>query len=212
MMFRRVDTASVRNPDDEGARKSSSRPVSNPADMIDDLIDAGIQKAFKLNLRNRTNPVNRHAERHRHDPQLRQRRVHHPAFAEFLLQTVGNTKDAAFFSHVFTEDHDPVIPFQFLPKREIDRFNHIELGHAYPPSERIHLPSDGSTLDYNVDFKYSSCSLKGGVISAKTYSKISFGSGAGIASASLTAWSTSFWASSVIRASASSDQRPLAFK
>src|SRR5512137_801693 len=111
MMLRRMDATSIRYPNDKGARKPSPRPVSNSAEVIVDLIEAGIEETFKLNLCYRTNPVDRHAKGYRHDPQLRQWRIHHTVHPEFLLQPIGDTKDAAFFSYVFAKDHHPAVPF-----------------------------------------------------------------------------------------------------
>jgi hypothetical protein len=99
--------------------------------VIVDLIEAGIEETLELYLCDRTNSIDRHAEGHRHDPQLRQGCIHYAVSPEFLLQTVGDTKDAAFFSDVFAKDHNPAVPLQLLSKSQIDCFNHIELRHCY---------------------------------------------------------------------------------
>jgi hypothetical protein len=84
--------------------------------VIVDLIETGIEETFKLDLCNRTNSIDRHAEGRGHNPQLRQWRIDHPVLSEFLLQAVCDAKDTSFSSHILAQDNNPVVSFHLFSK------------------------------------------------------------------------------------------------
>src|SRR3990172_3551496 len=116
MMLGSMYTASIRSSDHKRTGKSPSRSRSNTAEVIVDLIQAGIEKPFKLNLGDGTETVHRHTKGCRHNPQFCQRSVHHSIRAKFFLESVCDSEDHSFLPHILPQNNNPVISFHLLPK------------------------------------------------------------------------------------------------
>src|SRR5262245_36721252 len=71
-----------------------------------DLVVRRVNKAVELDLAYRAVPANGESNGGPDDAGLGERSVHHPLLAEVLLQTVGNSEDAAQLSDVLTHDEN----------------------------------------------------------------------------------------------------------
>src|SRR5688572_12550724 len=99
-----ANTAADRSADHHRRRILSSRPVAIFGELADDLIERGKNEVGELNLRDRTQAIERHTDRGADDSALGERRVDRAIRAELFVESFGCAKDAAEFTNVFTEN------------------------------------------------------------------------------------------------------------
>src|SRR5712692_10317837 len=98
--------------DANGDRQRDPGTISVLGDVADDLLERRVNKAVELDLRNGPEAAQCQAHRDADDGRLGQWRVEDALFAEGLLQSVGDPKDAAERAHVLAKDEDVVVAGQ----------------------------------------------------------------------------------------------------
>src|SRR5271157_1668133 len=99
-------------------------PVTVLCQLIYDLVIGGKNKISELNLRNRNQPVQSHADCCADDSIFAKRRINHPLFAEFCLKTRCNPKYTTYFADVFAQHDDPRIALHRQSQGVVDSLNH----------------------------------------------------------------------------------------
>ena len=97
------------------------------------LVEGRIDEAHELDLRNRSQAIEGHADGGPDNARFGKGRIHDPLRAEDLQQPVGYTENAAVLSNVFTEQHDPVVPLHLFPQGQVDGLYHITRRHRPSP-------------------------------------------------------------------------------
>ena len=124
-----VDAAAHRHADGQRDGEAAASPGSHSRGVGADLVVRGPEEAVELDLRDRSKPGHREADRGSDDAALGERRVDHAVFAEALLQAFGHAEDAAVDADVFAEEKDPVVLLHLLDEGEVDRLYECEVGH-----------------------------------------------------------------------------------
>ena len=107
----------------------------DPADLGDDLVEAGVDEVGELHLGDRAQAVDRGAHRGAGDHALGQRRVEHALVAVLRPQPLGGAEDAALLADVLAQDHDALVALHLLVHGGADRLEDVQLGHQWlPPS------------------------------------------------------------------------------
>ena len=78
-----------------GREKVTAGAVPNSCELADDLVKARINVVSELNLGNRPQAVQAHADRCADNAAFGDRRINHPVFAVLALQSIRATEDAA---------------------------------------------------------------------------------------------------------------------
>src|SRR5262245_36248283 len=114
MMLGRTDPASVRDPDHQWRGEPMPRPVPDPADVADHLIEAWIGEAHELHLEHGPQTSDGHTEADAGDAGLRNRRIDHTLTAELVAQAIRDPEDATSHSDVLAHEDDVVELLQRL--------------------------------------------------------------------------------------------------
>src|SRR5687767_10829668 len=89
-----ANAAATRHAHDHGRGELASASITNARELADDLVVRGIDVVRELDLRNRPQPVHRHADRRRDDAAFGDRRIEHAMLAELLLQAIRDPEDS----------------------------------------------------------------------------------------------------------------------
>ena len=88
--------------------------------LRDDLVHRRIDEALELNLADRFESAERHADRLPDDGGLGQDRVANPTFAEAFLQALRHPEHAAETADVLTDEHDRLVAVHQFMQRAVD--------------------------------------------------------------------------------------------
>ncbi len=132
-------------------------PIAQHRHLIAQLHHRGPDVVEELDLDDRLQPANRHADRPADDVGFRNRRVEHPVVAKRALETVGDLEDAALARHelqclaaagvgdVLAEDHDARVARHLVLEGPVDGGHHRvglalgRRGRAEPIGGGIHV-------------------------------------------------------------------------
>ncbi|MDF9805169.1 hypothetical protein M2436_003716 [Streptomyces sp. HB372] len=132
----RADAAAVRDTDDDRQLDLAERAGVHLGELRDDLVVRGEDETVELDLDDRAVAAQGQADRRADDAGLGERGVDHPVLAEVLLESVGDTEDAAELADVLTHDEDLGVVVEGEAERLVERFRdgHLFHGHGYLPS------------------------------------------------------------------------------
>ncbi len=109
--------------------------ITQSRQFADDLVRRRVDVIGKLDFRDRTQPVDAHADRGGDDAALGDRRIEHAMPAVFFLQPGGAAKHAAEITHVLAEHQHVFIAPHAQIECGIDRLDHVHARHlSRPPS------------------------------------------------------------------------------
>ncbi len=109
-----------------------SRPrvrCAHAAGVVQDLVQRGVGEARELDLRDRLQPLDRHAYAHAGDEALGERGVDHALGTEAPGEPQRRAKHAAVHAHVLAEHDYGGIVLHLALEREVDRFDQGDLRH-----------------------------------------------------------------------------------
>ena len=138
-----MDPASAWRADDQRDAEVAVRPVADPRGLRHQLIERRVDEVGELDLRDREQPVERHADRDPDDAGLCERRVDDPLLAELGHPPVGDPEHAAPRADVFAQEHRAVVGHQLVVQGVADRGDDVLLGHASSANTCM-SESDGS--------------------------------------------------------------------
>ena len=130
MVLRRVDAGAARRAQHHRAGQPPARAMAHAPGVVEDLVDRGVGEAGELDLRDRLQPLDRHADAHAGDEALGERRVDHALGAEAPGEPQRRAEHAAVHAHVLAEHDDGGIVLHLALEREVDRFDEGDLRHA----------------------------------------------------------------------------------
>ena len=96
----------MRRAQNHRAGEPSLGAVAQSRGVVHQLIDAGIDKAHKLDLADGLQPLRRHADAQPADQEFGKRRIEHALGSEALLQARGRAEDAAVDADILAEHDD----------------------------------------------------------------------------------------------------------
>src|SRR5579871_6828056 len=79
----------------DGSGELTRAAIPQARELADHLVERGIDVVRELDLGDRLQSIDTHADRGRHDPALRDRRIEYAMLPILSLQAVGDTEDAA---------------------------------------------------------------------------------------------------------------------
>jgi hypothetical protein len=125
-----ADAAAVRGADHQRAGPRAVAAVAHQPGLADDLVHGREDEVSKLDLADRPQSMQRHADAHGDDRRLRQRRVDHPVRAELGEQSLGGAEDAAARPHVLAGEDDARVAAHLLGQGVTDGLEDVLGGHG----------------------------------------------------------------------------------
>src|SRR5580700_3261936 len=116
--------------DDDLCRILAARSPAQLCELADDLVEGRIDEVRELNFRHGQQAVESHADGSPDDSALREGRVHDAIVAEFVPQSLSDSKDTSDTADILAKDNDAVIPAHLVAEGIVDRLDHVPLGHA----------------------------------------------------------------------------------
>src|SRR5690348_13963926 len=99
------NTATARHAHHYGRRELTAAAVADAGKLAHDLVVSRIHVIRELDLRDRAQPVHRHADGSRHDTAFRDGRIEHAMLAETLLQAFRATENSTEVADVLAHHH-----------------------------------------------------------------------------------------------------------
>ncbi|MNY35608.1 hypothetical protein D3C86_1700280 [compost metagenome] len=129
-----ADAAAVGGADDDRAGVLPARAVAELRHLVDDLVDGREDVVHELDLGDRAQAVEGHADGGADDAGLGEGGVDDPVLAELLLQADGGAEDAAELAHVLAHDDHPIILAHLDLQGVVDGLDDVHRGHYRAPS------------------------------------------------------------------------------
>jgi len=129
-----ANAAAVGHADQHLRRVLARAAVAVLRELAHDLIERGEDEVCELNLDDRAEAIQRHADRHADDASLRERRVEHALRAVLLLQPLCHAEHAAEVADIFAEDHRALVALHVQVQRLVQRLEHVHgrsLSHGF---------------------------------------------------------------------------------
>src|SRR5258707_14166699 len=101
--------------------------------MVHQLIDAGIDKSYELDLADWLQSLCRHADAESADKEFGKRRIEHAFRSKTLLQSDGGAEDAAVDSDILAEHDNIGVILHRAGECHVDGFDQRHLSHQSPP-------------------------------------------------------------------------------
>ncbi len=123
MIQRAADAAPVRRPNHHRHAELPVRAVAHLGRFVDDLVERRVDEVGELDLADRPDAVERHADADADDGQLGQRAVDDPARAELGEEALGCAEDAAAGAYVLARNDNGRVAAHFRGHRLAQRFD-----------------------------------------------------------------------------------------
>ena len=138
-----VDAATARRTDHERHAEVAVGPVAHAGCLGDDLIEGGVDEVGELDLGDRQQPVQRHADRHADDAGFGERRIDDAPLAELVEEPLRHLEDTPAGPDVLTEEHDPIVGGELVVQRVTDRGDEVLLAHGAPSKNTCRVAVSG---------------------------------------------------------------------
>ena len=129
-----ADAAADGRAHDHLGRVLAARAPAELRQLADDLVVRRVDEVRELDLRDRHEAVERHADRGADDAALGERRVDDAVVAELVPEALGDAEDAADLAHVLAEHDDAIVAPHLVAEGVVDRLDHVHLGHVAAPA------------------------------------------------------------------------------
>ncbi len=128
----RADAAAVRHPQRDRELHLTPRPPAVAADVVDQLVEAGIRERVVLHLADGAPSGHAQPDRRAEDPRLRQRRVDAAVGTEPVEEPCGRPEDTAGPADVLAHHQYRAVPCQLGVQAVVHRLDERQLSQANP--------------------------------------------------------------------------------
>ena len=128
-----ADAAAAGRADRHRRPELAGAAIAQPRELADDLVVGRIDVVGELDLGDRPQAVDAHADRRADDAALGDRRVEHAVLAVLALQAVGDAEHAAEVAHVLAEHHHVRVAPSMMSIAELSAWIMFICGMAQPP-------------------------------------------------------------------------------
>src|SRR4030095_10244450 len=134
VVLERAHAASVRHADHHRDVEAALRAGAVARAVVLDLVEALKGEAGELDLADRLEAVEGHADRGADDGRLGQRAVDDALGAALPLPVVGHPEDAAVDADVLAQHEHVAVTLHLLEEPEVEGLDHVQLGHGVSAS------------------------------------------------------------------------------
>jgi hypothetical protein len=124
-----ANTAAAWRTDRHRGAEGAAATIADTRQFADDLVVGRIDVIDELDLRDRAQAVQAHADGGRDDAAFGDRRVEHAMFAVLALQPIGGAKHAAEVADVLAHQHHALIASHHDVHGGVQRLDHVHLSH-----------------------------------------------------------------------------------
>ena len=124
-----VDTGAIGGPDHDGAGEVAVGAVPQAGRLLHDLVEGRVDEVGELDLDDREQAAEGHADAMADDRGLRQRRVDHPLLAELLDEALRGPEHPTAGAHVLAHDQHALVARHEVPHGVVDGFDEALLRH-----------------------------------------------------------------------------------
>jgi hypothetical protein len=152
-----ADAAAARHAHHHGRRELPTAPIAQARQLAHDLVVSGIDIVRELDLGDRPQAIDRHADRRRDDAAFGNGRVEDAMLTEALLQAVSDAKHPTEIADVLAHDHDRRVALHERAQPRVQGLDHVHARHASAPLPRqlLALPAQmlGHFLEHIIEHR-----------------------------------------------------------